>query len=165
MTDTVTQMAAMSAALRMLLADHPLRKPDNLLIAASNEVTAAIINMMMSHASSGRSVFLALFEVDGGAALMSRVMIVDGSTTKGQINIGGGKFVKKGDSSFAILSINRNDPYEYAFDHGGHHLTRKAVVKSRDRALMELHGMQALITKAGTAACQAEARDASFGQW
>ena len=60
-----TQMAAMSAAMRILLAGHPLAKPDDLLIAASDEVTAPVIEMMMSHAANGRTTFLALFHIEG----------------------------------------------------------------------------------------------------
>jgi len=162
MNDTVTQMGAMSAALRMLLAGHPLRKPADVLVAASNGVTPEIITMMMSHAGCGRTTFLALFDVEDDTALLSRVMIVDGTTTKRQINIGGGKFVQKADGSYAILSINRDQPYEYSFSHGGRHLERQSVPDSADRAMMELSGMQALVSKAGSPACLEEARTASI---
>ena len=164
MNNPVNQMAAMSAALRVLLADHPLRKPVDLRIAASNEVTPEIISMMMSSAVAGGATFLALFDVEADTALLSRVMIVEGSTAKQQINIGGGKFVKKEDGSFAVLSINRDDPYEYTFSKDGQRLKRQAVPDSKDRGLMELRGMQALVIKAATAACQDEARTASFHQ-
>lgn len=164
MNDPVNQMAAMSAALRMLLADHPLRKPADLRIAASNGVTPEIIDMMMSSAAAGRATFLALFDVEADTAILSRVMIVEGSTTRQQINIGGGKFVQKADGSFAVLSIDRNDPYEYILSKDGRRLKRQAVPDSKDRGLMELRGMQALVAKAATAACQDEARTASVHQ-
>ena len=162
MNDTETQMAATSAALRMLLADHSLRKPDDLLIAASNGVSLGVLNMMMSHAFDGRSVMLVLFDVDDDLALMSRVMVVDGSTTKGQINIGGGKFVRKADGTYAIWSINRDDPYEYGFSGSGRRLVRRAINDDSNRAILEIRGMQALIAKAGTPICLGEAYDASL---
>ena len=93
MNDPVNQMAAMSAALRMLLADHPLRKPVDLRIAASNAMTPEIISMMMSSVAAGHATFLALFDVGADTAFLNRVMIVEGSTARQQINIGAGKFV------------------------------------------------------------------------
>ena len=120
--------------------------------------------MMMSHALEGRSVILVLFDVDEDLALMSRVMVVDGSTTKGQINVGGGKFVQKADGTYAIWSINRDDPYEYGFNQSGRRLVRRAISDDSNRATLEIRGMQALIAKAGTPACLAEAYDASLNQ-
>lgn len=162
MTNAATQMAAMSAAMRTLLAGHPVAKPDNLLIAASDEVTAPVIEMMMSHAARRHSTFLALFHIEDDTALLDRVMIVDGSTIKGEVNICGGKFVQKPDGKFAILSIARDQPYEYCLVKGGRGLERRAVDDDSNRAVMELRGLQALIAKAGTPACQAEARTASI---
>ena len=164
MNDTGTHMAAMSAALRMLLASHPLRKPGDLLVAASDGVSPGVANMMMSHALEGRSVILVLFDVDEDLALMSRVMVVDGSTTKGQISVGGGKFVQKADGTYAIWSINRDDRYEYRFSQSGRRLVRGAISDDSNRATLEIRGMQALIAKAGTPACLAEAYDASLNQ-
>ena len=162
MTNPATQMAAMSAAMRTLLAGHPLAKPDNLLIAASDEVTAPVIELMMSHAACEYSTFLALFNIEDDTALLDRVMIVDGSTSKGEVNICGGKFVQKPDGKFAILSIARDQPYEYCLIKGGRSLVRRAVSDDSNRAVMELRGVQALIAKAGTPACQEEARTASI---
>ncbi|MGI8943348.1 MAG: hypothetical protein ACR2FJ_03780 [Qipengyuania sp.] len=162
MTDPITQMAAMSAAMRMLLACDQRTKPNDLFIAASNELTGQLIAMMMSHAAERRSTFLALFRIEDNTALLERIMIVDGSTKKGEINVGGGKFVQKADGSFAILSINRDEPYEYGFSQGGRRLVRRAVKDDRNRAVMELRGLQALIAKADTASCRAEARTASI---
>ena len=164
MNDPMNQMAAMSAALRMLLADHPLRKPVDLRIAASNAMTPEIISMMMSSVAAGHATFLALFDVGADTAFLNRVMIVEGSTARQQINIGAGKFVRKADGSFAVLSIDRSNPYEYTFSKDGRRLKRQAVPDSKDRGLMELRGMQALVTKAATAACQIEARTASVHQ-
>lgn len=162
MNDIVTQMAAVSAALRMLLAGHPERKPDELFVVASTGTTPELLDTMMSHALGGRTTFLAMFDVEEDRALLSRVMVVDGSTTKGQIQIGGGKFVKRADGSFAILSISRDDPYEYSFSSNGRRLQRRSVPDSKNRAMLELRGMQALLTKAATAPCQAEARSTSI---
>lgn len=55
MNDIVTQMAAMSAALRMLLAGHPERKPDKLFVVASTGTTPRLLDTMMSHALHGRA--------------------------------------------------------------------------------------------------------------
>jgi len=162
MTNPYTQMAAISAAMRMLLAGDKLAKPDGLLIAAANEVTGDLIQMMMSHAANRCSTFLALFHIEGDTALLERVMVVDGSTKEGEINVGGGKFVQEADGSFAILSINRDEPYSYSFSKGGRRLVRMAVKDDSNRATMELRGLQALIAKAGTPACRAEARTASI---
>lgn len=162
MTNAATQMAAMSAAMRTLLAGHPLAKPDNLLIAASDEVTAPVIEMMMSHAANRRSTFLALFHIEEDTAFFDRVMIVDGSTKKGEVNICGGKFVQKPDGKFVIMSIARDKPFEYCLSLGGRRLLRRAVSDDSNRAVMELRGLQALIAKAATPACQDEARTASI---
>lgn len=91
-------------------------------------------------------------------------MIVDASTETNQINIGGGRFVEKADGTFAVLSINRDQPYEYGFSRYGNRLERRPVSQINDRAVMELRGLQALITKSGTAACQVEARSAFIRQ-
>ena len=157
-----TQMAAMSAAMRILLAGHPLAKPDDLLIAASDEVTAPILQMMMSHAANKSATFLALFQIEDDTALLDKIMIVDGSTKKGEINICGGKFVQKPDGTFVILSVARDEPYEYCFSRRGRRLIRRAVSDDSNRAVMELRGLQAIIAKAGTPACRAEARTASI---
>lgn len=162
MINAANQMAAMSAAMRMLLAGHRLAKPANLLIAASNGVTEAVIDMMMSHALQGRSTFLALFHVEDNAVLLERVMIVDGSTKRGRVNVGGGRFVQKAHGSFAIRSNNRDEPYEYLFSRGGRRLERRAVTDDSNRAVMEFHGLQALLAKAATPACRAEARTATM---
>jgi len=161
-TSATTQMAAMSAAIRVLLAGDPLAKPADLLIAASNEVTPRLIEMMMSHAANGRTTFLALFHIDGDTALLERIMVVDGTTTKRQINVGGGKFIQKADGNYAIASISTDDPYEYTLCRNGRQLRRRSVENGSNRALMELRGMQALVTEAATAACQAEAASASI---
>ena len=161
MKTIVTQMAAMSAAMRVLLAGDPLAKPAELMIGASNEVTQPLIEMMMHHAANGRTTFLALFHIDGDTALLERIMVVDGTTTKRQINVGGGKFIQKADGSFAIASISTDDPYEYILCRNGWQLRRRSASNSIDRALMELRGMQALVTEAASAACQAEADSAS----
>ncbi len=161
MTNPITQMAAMSAAMRMLLACNQRTKPNDLLIAASNELTGQLIEMMMSHAAERRSTFLALFRIEGDTALLERIMIVDGSTKKDEIYVGGGKFVQKADGSFAILSISR-EPYEYGFSQGGRRLVRRAVKDDSNRAVLELRGLQALISKDQTPDCRAEARTASI---
>lgn len=106
---------------------HPLAKPDDLLIAASDEVTAPILQMMMSHAANKSATFLALFQIEDDTALLDKIMIVDGSTKKGEINICGGKFVQKPDGTFVILSVARDEPYEYCFSRRGRRLIRRAV--------------------------------------
>lgn len=161
MTNAVTHMAAMSAAMRMLLACDPLAKPVGLMIVAGNEVTQPLIEMMMTHAADRRTTFLLIFSVEDDTALLERVMVVDGSTTKNQINIGGGKFVEKADGTFAILSHDREAPYEYTFSRNGHRLRRQSVLDVSDRATTELRGLQALLVKAQTPACQVEALGAS----
>lgn len=161
MKTMVTHMAAMSSAMRMLLAGDPLAKPAELMIGASNEVTQPLIEMMMANASKGLTTFLALFHIDGDTALLERIMIVDGTTTKRQINVGGGRFVRKADGSFAIASISADEPYEYTLCRKGRQLRRLTVANSSDRALQELHGMEALVTQAATEACQQEGLSAS----
>ncbi len=164
MNNTVTQMAAISAAMRKLLSNDPLAKPDDLLIAATDGLTEALVEMMMSQAASNCSTFLAIFEVEDQTALLEKVLVVDASTTKGQINIGAGKFVQKSDGSFAVLSANREEPYEYRFSRSGRRLLRRAVEVDSSRAAMEIRGLQALLAKAASAECQAEAlqRSVSF---
>ncbi|MEG3153494.1 hypothetical protein [Sphingomonas sp. RB1R13] len=161
MTNAIMQMAAMSAALRMLLAGDPLTKPDDLLICASNELTEQLIKDMVANAANGRTTFLTLFYIEDDTARLDKVMVVDGSTEKNQINVGGGKLVEKANGSFAILSLNRDKPYEYAFGRNGHRLERRSVADVTDRAMMELRGLQALLAMAETAACVAEAQSAS----
>jgi hypothetical protein len=162
MINAANQMAAMSAAMRRLLASDRLAKPRNLLIAAADGVTEGIAAMMMSHAREGRSTFLAIFQVERDAALLERVLIVDGSTKKSEINVLCGKFVQKADGSFAILSANRAQPYEYYFGRGGRRLERRPVGDDSNRAVMEMRGLQALMAKAATPACRAEARTATM---
>ena len=162
MNNAANQMAAMSAAMRMLLARDPLIKPDDLLIAAANEVTAGVVDLMMSHAIAGRSTSLAVFHVEEGAALLERVLICDGSTSMGEIQIGVGSFIQKASGSFAIRSANRDAPNEYFFSRGGRRLARRPVADDSDRAVMEVRGLQALMAKAATPACREEARTASM---
>ncbi len=50
----------------------------------------------------------------------------------------------------------------WMFSKGGRRLVRTAVKDDSNRATMELRGLQALIAKAGTPACRAEARTASI---
>lgn len=161
MTNAFIQMAAMSASLRMLMAGDPLTKPDDLLIGASNELTQPLIEMMMAQANSRRSTLLLLFNVEGDAALLEKVLVVDGSTKKGQIYIGGGKLVAKADGSFAIRSQSREEPYEYTFSPNGRRLRRRTGLNASDGAMMELRGLQALLAKAETPECRAEAIGAS----
>ncbi|MXO76180.1 hypothetical protein GRI40_13255 [Altererythrobacter aerius] len=160
MKNALIQMGAVSAALRMLLANHQLAKPNDLLIAAADGVTETIIEMMMSHAFAGRSTFLAVFRTEDDIALLDRIMVVDGTSKKGQIDVCIGKFVRKADGTFALRSANREKPYEYVFDRGGRRLKRWAVKDDRDRAMMEIRGLQALMEKAATAACLEEGRSA-----
>ena len=161
MTNAVTHMSAMSAAMRMLLACDPLAKPVDLMIGATDELTQPLIEMMITHAANRRTTFLLIFRVEDDIALLERVMVVDGLTTKNQINIGGGKFVQKPDGSFAIVSHNRAEPYEYTFSRNGRRLQRRRVKDVSDRATMELRGLQALMAKAQTPACQVEGIGAS----
>lgn len=161
MTNAVTHMAAMSAAMRMLMASDPLAKPVDLMIGAANELTQPLIEMMLTHAANRRTTFLLIFSVEDDTALLERVTVVDGSTTKNQINIGGGKFVQKADGSFAVLSHNRAESYEYTLSRNGRRLQRRSVRDVSDRATMELRGLQALMSKAQTPACQVEAIGAS----
>jgi len=161
MTNAVNQMAAMSAAMRMLLANDPLAKPADLLIGASNELSEPIIEMMMAHASQRRTTFMALFTIEDDTALLEKVMVVDGSTTKNRINIGAGKFVQKDDGSFAVLMCSCGGPREYSFSGDGRRLLRRDATGSSDRATMELRGLQALLAKAQTPSCQVEALGAS----
>ncbi len=160
MTDPVTQMAAISAATRMLLAGHVYRKPDDVLIAACAGCPGDVIEFMMRDAAQKRSTLLLIFSIVEDMPFLERIMIVDASTETDQINIGAGKFVQNPDGSFAVLSINREQPYEYVFSRCGSRLERRAKQHINDRAVMELRGLQALIIKSGTDACQAEARSA-----
>gem|GEM_PF-5201253 len=162
MINAVTQMAAMAAAARMLLAGHLYRKPDDVLIAACAGVPRNVIELMMQEAAHKRSTLLLIFSTVENTPFLERIMIVDASTEANQINIAGGKFVQKADGSFAVLSVNRDQPYEYAFSRCGSRLQRLPVSHIHDRAVMELRGLQALITKSGTDACQTEARSASI---
>ncbi len=164
MKNTVTQMAAISAAMRMLLSGQQLAKPDDLLIAAADGLTEALAEMMMLHAGSDCSTFLAIFQVEDDTALLEKILIVDASTKKGQINVGAGKFVQKADGSFAILSANREAPHEYRFSRSGRRLLRRAVEVDSSRAAMEIRGLQALLAKAASAECQTDAlqRSVSF---
>lgn len=157
MTNATNQMAAMSVAMRMLLANHPLTKPTNLLIAACDGVAESTLDMMMRHGLEGRATFLAIFEVAEDIAFLAKVMIVDGATTKGEINVCNCQFVQKTNGSFAIRSMNRDQPYEYSFTRGGRRLQRRAVKDDSDRGIMEIRGLQALLAKAATPACRAEA--------
>ncbi|HEX8533837.1 MAG TPA: hypothetical protein VF662_06685 [Allosphingosinicella sp.] len=157
MNNIVTQMAAISAAMRMLLAGDQIVKPRNLLIAAASGLTNQLIETMMSHAASKRSTFLAMFQIQGNAAYLEKVLVVDASTTKGEINIGAGKFIQKPDDTFAILSLNREQPYQYALRNSGRRLVRSPADIQGDRALMEFRGLQALLSKAATSECQREA--------
>lgn len=161
MKNAAIQMGAVSAALRMLLANHQVTKPNDLLIAAADGVTETIIKMMMSHAFAGRSTFLAVCRTEDDNALLEKIMIADGTTKKGQIDVCVGKFVRKADGTFAVRSANREKPYEYIFDRGGRRLKRWAVKDDRDRAMMEIRGLQALMEKAATPACLEEGRSAS----
>ncbi len=162
MINAVRQMAAMSAAARMLLAGHLYRKPDDVLIAACAGVPGNVIELMMRDAAQKRSTLLLIFSTVEDTPFLESIMIVDASTETNQINILGGKFVQKADGSFAVLSINRDQPYEYSFSSCGGRLERRAASHINARAVMELRGLQALITKSGTDACQAEARSASI---
>lgn len=162
MKNAVIHMGAVSAALRMLLANHPLTKPNDLLIAAADGVTETILKMMMSHAFAGRSTFLAVFRTEEDNALLEKIMIFDGTTKKGQIDVCVGKFVRKADGTFAVRSANRDKPYEYIFDRGGHRLKRRAVKDDRTGAMMEIRGLQALIDKAATPVCLEEGRTSSM---
>ena len=161
MTNAVTHMAAMSAAMRMLLACDPLAKPVDLMLGATDELTQPLIEIMMGNAANRRTTILLIFTVEDDTALLERVTVVDGSTTKNQINICGGKFVQKADGSFAILSHNRAEPCEYTFSRNGRRLQRRRVNDASDRATMELRGLQALMAKAQMHACQVEGLGAS----
>ena len=161
MTNVVTHMAAMSAAMRMLLSCDPLAKPVDVMIGATDELTQPLIEMMLTHAANRRTTILLIFTVEDDAALLERVTVVDGSTTKNHINIGGGKFVQRADGSFAILSLNRAEPYEYTFSRNGRRLHRRSVKDVSDRATMELRGLKALMAQAQTPICQVEGIDAS----
>lgn len=162
MINAANHMAVMSAAMRMLPAGDRLAKPDDLLIAAASEVSGPIIGMMMSHAAHRRATFLALFQVEDDTALLEKIMFVDGSTRKGEIKIGAGKFAQTADGSFAILSINRDGPYEYRFSRGGGRLERRAVRDDSNCSAMDMREMQALLAEAATPACRAEPSFASI---
>lgn len=161
MTNAVNHMAAMSAALRVLLARDPLTKPADLLIGATNELTSQLIEMMMEHAAHQRTTFLAIFQMEGDVALLEKVIVVDGSTEKNQVNIGAGKFVQRADGRFAIRSFNHALPYEYTFSRDGRRLQRRPVKHGCDEAMMELRGLRALLAEAETPLCQAEALGAT----
>ena len=161
MNNTVTQIAAITAAMRMLLAGHPVAKPCDLLIAASTGLTEPLIEMMMSHAAAKRSTFLALFRDEAGTALLDKLIIVDAATNKSEINISGGQVIRKPDGSFAILSINRDQPYESRFSNAGQRLVRRTVHDQGNRALMEIEGLRALAAKAAMPECQEEAAQRS----
>ena len=164
MTNAVTHMAAVSAAMRMLLACDQLAKPVDLMIGATDELTQPLIEIMLTHAANRRTTFLLIFTVEDDTALLERVMVVDGSTTKNQINIGAGKFIQRADGSFAIRSCNRAASYEYVFSRNGHRLQRRSVVDLSDQANMELRGLQALLAQAQLPLCQLEAVGASVAR-
>ena len=161
MNNSVTHMAAVTAAMRMLLAGDRIVKPSVLLIAASTALTKSLIEMMMFHAAAKRSTFLAIFRDEDGTALLDTIVIVDASTKKGEISICGGKFIRKADGSFAIRSNNSDDAYEYRFANSGRRLIRRAAYGRGDRAVMELNGLRALLAKAATPECQEEAAQLS----
>jgi hypothetical protein len=157
MNDTISQMAAITAAIRMLLSGHRVTKPRDLLIAASTSLTAPLVELMMSHAAAKRSTFLALFREEDGVALLEKILVVDASTKKSEINVGAGQLIRKPDGSFAILSANREKPYEYRLANSGRRLVRRAVDDRGHRATMELEGLKALMAKAAMQECQEEA--------
>jgi hypothetical protein len=157
MNDTVTQMAAISAAIRMLLSGHRVAKPRDLLIAASTSLSEPLVELMMAHAAAKRSTFLALFREEDGVVLLEKILVVDASTKKSEINIGAGQLIRKPDGSFAILSANRDAPYEYSLSNSGRRLVRRAANGPRNRASMELEGLKALMQKAAMQECQEEA--------
>lgn len=161
MNTNIIHMAAMSSAIRKLLSGKPNTKPETLLIAAAQEPTQAIIAQMLSIAKTGGTTFLALFSVEDDAVLLDRIMIVDGTTNPQIIQVGCGNFIEKADGTYAIASLSVEDGYEYVFNRGGRELKRRTVVHASDRALMEMRGIQALITKAASVACQAEAATAA----
>lgn len=150
-------MAAMSIAIRKLMAGHPLAKPDTLAIAAAEEVTTAIISRMLSVARMGGTTFLALFRVEDDEALLERIMICDGTTSKNVIQVGCGNFIAQADGTYAIASFNMEDGYQYTISRNGRRLRRRPTRHAADRALVEVRGIQALMTEAASADCQAEA--------
>ncbi len=157
MNNTVTQMAAITAAMRMLLSGHRSAKPRDLLIAASHGLTEPLVELMMSHAAAKRSTFLALFREDEGTVLLDKILVVDASTKKSEVNIGAGQLIRKQNGTFAILSANRSEPYEYSLSSSGKRLVRRVSDGQGNRALMELEGLKALMTKAARQECQKEA--------
>lgn len=160
MNNAMMHVAAMSAAMRKLLAGKPLAKPDNVEIAAAQEISPEIIARMLELARLGGTTFLALFTVEGDEALFEKVMIADGSTGHRQIKIGCGKFIQKSNNSFAIASFDPEDAYEYAFTRKGRTLVRRSITPAASRALEEMRGIQALVTLAASDDCQEEARTA-----
>lgn len=163
MSNTVTHhMAAMSAAMRILLAGKRLAKPENVEIAAALDLSPAIIQRMLELGKLGGTTFLALFAADGEEALLEKVIIMDGSTTgHRQIRLTCGKFIGKENGTYAIASWDPQDAYEYAFARGGLSLVRRSALSATDRAFGEMRGAQALVTLAASAQCQKEAASAA----
>lgn len=162
MSNIITHhMAAMSAAMRMLLAGKRLSKPENVEIAAAFELSPAIIQRMLELGKFGGTTFLALFSADGEEALLERIVVMDGSTTgHRQIQLCCGKFIKKADGTYAIAGFDTDDCWEYVFARGGRTLMRRSAMPSTDRAFGEMRGAQALVTLAASAQCQKEAASA-----
>ena len=159
-TKNMHHMAAMSAAMRRLLAGMPLAKPENVEIASAQVASPAIIERMLDLARLGGTTFLPLFSADDEEILLERILIADGITGHRQIRLGCGKFIEKSDGTYAIASYDIDDAYEYAFVRNGRTLKRRAATPTMDRALGEMRGVQALVTLAASADCQNEASSA-----
>lgn len=157
----VKHMAAMTAAMRTLLADHKKLKPKDLQIVAATGLSESLVNMMLSTALGGCSTLLALFNIESPDTTLEKIFFVDGSTRK-DINIGVGRFIQKTNGRFAILSANRDRPYEYAFSRCNRRLVRRAVQGDVDHAFMELNAMRALLAEAASPECRGETFETSY---
>lgn len=160
----VNQIAAMSAAMRILLTGYETRKPDDLQIVAATGVSGETLQESMAFAASGYSTFLAIFNIDGSEATLEKVVFVVPSPRKKrmEINLGVGSFVQKDDGSFAILSNNTATPFEYAISRSGRRLIRRSVKERGNRAGMQLNGLRALFAKAAEPECRGEEFETRF---
>jgi hypothetical protein len=136
------QMAAMSAALRMLLSGHPLAKPTNVQIIAAGAFPAREAAQFVSLAGTGQNTLLLVFNTDGAEPILRFVMVFDGVTDPDQVYAGTCSVIQKADGTFALLSQNE-EVFEITFSKMGRTLNRTRV-QPENRASQEEAGLRAL---------------------
>lgn len=141
-----SQLAATSAALRILLSGCPLAKPDNVQIVASLGFPATELAQFVGLAREGRNTILLIFEEQDGEAVFRQIIVVDGTSDTQQIYVGTCLPILKADGTFALLSQNE-DPQEICFVDKGTVLSRKAATVENQERLQE-RGLRALERKA-----------------